>query len=202
MGVAYRFSYAPSLKALQAQRPSKIPCELEREALLKSCQESSNEHLYLTLVLALSTGMRQEELTNLRWENIDFFKERLTLHETKNGEIRTIPIRALALQPLLKQKKISKKDIGLLFPSKEDPQKPIDLRLPWEKALKKRGIENYKWHDNRHSCASYLLMNGASLPEIAEVLGHKTLSMVKRYAHLSDTHTSKVIERMNQQIFS
>jgi len=67
--------------------------------------------------------------------------------------------------------------------------------------LKQTGIEDFRFHDLRHSAASYLAMNGASLAEIAEVLGHKTLSMVKRYAHLSDSHKAGVVERMNAAIF-
>ena len=68
--------------------------------------------------------------------------------------------------------------------------------------MKRANLQDFRFHDLRHSTASYLAMNGASLAEIAAVLGHKTLAMVKRYAHLSDTHTSKVLERMNQAIFS
>eukprot|EP01037_Dinobryon_pediforme_P011337 gene11337-11425_t len=64
----------------------------------------------------------------------------------------------------------------------------------WLAALKKANITNFRFHDLRHSAASYLAMNGASLAEIAEVLGHKTLSMVKRYAHLSEAHTAKVVQ--------
>ncbi len=173
----------------------------EREALLQACQESTNAYLYPVVVLALSTGMRQGEIMNLRYEDIDIFKSRLTLHETKNGERRSIPLRGLALQLLQKLIAKEKQHIGLLFPSKEDKSKPMDLRFPWEQALKKASITNFRFHDCRHSCASYLLMNGASLAEIAEVLGHKTLSMVKRYAHLSEAHASGVVERMNKQIF-
>ena len=77
----------------------------------------------------------------------------------------------------------------------------MDLRTPWESALKKAGIEDFRFHDLRHSTASYLAMNGASLAEIAEVLGHKTLQMVKRYAHLSEAHTAGVVARMNERIF-
>jgi site-specific recombinase XerD len=62
-------------------------------------------------------------------------------------------------------------------------------------------ISDFKWHDLRHCTASYLAMNGASLAEIAEVLGHKTLSMVKRYAHLSEGHVSNVVTSMNMKIF-
>jgi site-specific recombinase XerD len=58
-----------------------------------------------------------------------------------------------------------------------------------------------EWGDLRHTFASYLAMNGASLLEIAEVLGHKTLAMVKRYAHLTEAHTRSVVERMNTAIF-
>lgn len=175
--------------------------ESEREALLKACQDSSNHFLYPVVVLALSTGMRQGEIMNLRWEDIDIFKGRITLHQTKNGERRAVALHGLALQLLQDLYSRRKQDIGLLFPSKENSNKPMDLRFPWEQALKKACIEDFRFHDCRHSCASYLLMNGASLAEIAEVLGHKTLSMVKRYSHMSEAHASKVIEKMNSNIF-
>lgn len=174
----------------------------ERSALLLACQESSNPFLYPVVVLALSTGMRQGEIMNLRWEDVDLFKGRITLHQTKNGERRPVSLRGLALQ-LIQGLAIHKcLNIGLLFPSKADHDKPIDLRFPWEQALKKAGIKNFRFHDCRHSCASYLLMNGASLSEISEVLGHKTLTMVKRYSHLSEMHSAGVIERMNATIFN
>jgi integrase len=80
--------------------------------------------------------------------------------------------------------KVRRIDTDLVFPG-HNPQQPIDLRAPWEAALRQAGIEDFRWHNLRHSCASYLAMNNATLAEIAEVLGHKTLSMVKRYSHLS-----------------
>ncbi len=80
-------------------------------------------------------------------------------------------------------------------------RKALDMRTAWEAAVKRTKITNLRFHDLRHSCASYLAMGGASLAEIAEVLGHKTLAMVKRYAHLSDTHTAGVVAKMNEKIF-
>ena len=77
----------------------------------------------------------------------------------------------------------------------------MDLRSAFQYALERAKVENFHWHDLRHCTASYLAMNGASLAEIAEVLGHKTLSMVKRYAHLSDGHVSNVVASMNEKIF-
>ena len=71
----------------------------------------------------------------------------------------------------------------------------------WAHAVKRADISDFRFHDLRHTAASYLAMNGASLMEIAEVLGHKTLAMVKRYAHLSEAHTRGVVERMNKAVF-
>ena len=73
-------------------------------------------------------------------------------------------------------------------------------KKPWLKALDEAGIEDFTFHDLRHSAASYLAMSGATLTEIAAVLGHKTLAMVKRYSHLSDQHTAQVVARMNRRI--
>ena len=70
------------------------------------------------------------------------------------------------------------------------------------KAVTQSGLEDFRFHDLRHTAASYLAMSGASLAEIAEILGHKTLSMVQRYAHLSEAHTSKVVERMSNKFLN
>lgn len=172
----------------------------ERTRLLSACKESSNQFLHIIVVLALSTGMRQAEILYLKWSDVDLDKGRVILHETKNGEIRQVVIAGHALQLIKDLDKVRRLDSKLMFPGKY-PKKPIVIRAVWENAVKKAEITNLRFHDLRHSCASYLAMNGASLAEIAEVLGHKTLAMVKRYAHISDAHTASVVSRMNEKIF-
>jgi integrase len=173
----------------------------ERSRLLKACQVSSNDFLYPVIVLALSTGMRQGEIMGLTWDDVDLAQGRITLHETKNGEIRVVPLVGRAHELLREHSKVRRLGVSLLFPSKTKSDKRIDLRAPWLVALKKAEIDEFRFHDLRHSAASYLAMNGASLAEIAEVLGHKTLDMVKRYAHLSEAHTAGVVAAMNEKIF-
>ena len=180
----------------------------ERTRLLKACQASDNPYLRTVVVLALSTGMRQGEIMSLTWDDVDLHQGRITLLETKNGEIRVVPLVGKALDLLKEHSKVRNLKTDLLFPGKpirgDDGNaiyKPIDLRAPWLTALKKADIEDFRFHDLRHSAASYLAMNGASLAEIAEVLGHKTLQMVKRYAHLSEAHTAGVVASMNEKIF-
>lgn len=172
----------------------------ERAKLLDACKESKHTGLYTIVVLALSTGARRGEITNLRWKDVDFKRKVITLHETKNGERRVLPLTGHALECMQKHQKIRRIDTDFVFPS-TDPAQVTNLQFYWYQALKKAGITDFRFHDLRHSAASYLAMNGASLAEIAEVLGHKTLQMVKRYAHLSEAHTSKVVASMNERIF-
>ena len=172
----------------------------ERTRLLKACRQSDNNYLYTVVVLALSTGMRQGEIMSLKWSDVDLKKGQITLFETKNKEIRVVPIAGRALESMKEHPR--RLDTPLLFPSKVDKDKPMDLRNPWEKALKKAEITDFRFHDLRHSAASYLAMNGATPGEIAAVLGHKTLQMVKRYAHLSEAHTAAVVASMNARIFN
>lgn len=190
--------------------------ENERERLLQECRESSNPHLYPAVLIAISTGMRYGEIINLTWSDVDLARKRITLQETKNGERRAIPIAGQALDKLVQLEKIRRIDTNLLFPkvrkggSSNDVlqkasldkvqkvQKPAQLRTAWIAALKKSEIEDFRFHDLRHCAASYFAMSGASLAEIADILGHKTLAMVKRYAHLSDSHKHTVVDRMNK----
>ena len=172
----------------------------ERTRLLEECKKSESQYLYTAVVLALSTGGRRMEILGLPWKDVDFTRGIITLHETKNGERRILPLAGHALELMKQHARVRHVNCGLVFPGKNFSN-PIDLRTPFENALKRAGITDFRWHDLRHSCASYLAMNGASLAEIAEILGHKTLQMVKRYAHLSEAHTSKVVTRMNEAIF-
>lgn len=173
----------------------------ERVRLLKACEESENKNLYLIVVLALSTGARQSEILSLRWNQVDLNRGVITLYETKNKEIRSLPLTGHALKLMKELNKVRHIDTDLLFPGK-DKKQPADIRHVWMTALDKAKIKDFRFHDLRHSAASYLAMNGATIAEIAEVLGHKTLQMVKRYSHLTEQHTAKVVAKMNRQIFS
>ena len=172
----------------------------ERERLLQACADSDNPNLHTIAVLALSTAMRKNEIMTLTWGDVDLERQLITLEETKNGERRSVPLVGRAHQLVKTLAKECKGPCELLFPGK-NPSKPIEIKKAWYTALRRSGIKDFRFHDLRHSAASYLAMNGASLPEIAEVLGHKTYDMVKRYAHLSKPHMAGVVERMNSKVF-
>ncbi len=166
--------------------------------LLDACKESSYE-LYLIVFIALSTGARYGEILNLTWNNIDLDNNLFYFMDTKNGENRGVPITSRVKAELEEYKK--QRTTMLVFPDKTGT-KPVDRRKGFRNALKKCNITNFHFHDLRHTAASSLAMSGKTLSEIAEILGHKTLAMVKRYSHLTKGHTAKVLEDMNSRLFS
>jgi len=141
------------------------------------------------------------EILSLRWCDVDMQRQVITIDKTKNGERRVLPLTGHGLELMRYHALYQRTDTELIFPRQMEPDKPMSIREAWVSAVKRAGITNFRFHDLRHSAASYMAMGGATLLEIAEVLGHKTLSMVKRYAHLSEAHTAGVVARMNQAIF-
>ena len=167
---------------------------------LKACRESPNPYLYLVVVLALSTGMRQGEILSLTWRDIDFDDGKITLQDTKNGERRVVPLVGFALELLKNFAKLRRLDTFLVFSGK-NRKKPADIRFAWEQALKAAKIKDFRFHDLRHTFASYLAMNKATLTELRILLGHNSPAMTARYSHLSEAYGTDVVSSMNEKIF-
>ncbi len=169
--------------------------EDECKRLLAACKESRNTYLYSIVVLALCSGMRRGELLGLQWRDIDFEKKLIVLRETKNGTTRYIPMIGLAEQ-VLKIIFENETIIDLtynVFPSL-NLDRYLDIRTAWQFALKRAEIIDFKFHDLRHSCGSFLHMSGANQRDIAEILGHKDLRMTYRYTHQSKEHLAGIME--------
>jgi len=162
----------------------------ERDKLLVACRASGAWYLEPAVILALCTGMRRGEILGLRWADIDLKRARLTLDETKNGERRGVALAGPALEVLKELAKVRIIDNDRVFHGTGS------FEHSWQRAVTKAKIIDFRFHDLRHTAASYLAMKGASPSEIAAVLGHKTLQMVKRYAHLHDEHIAGVVSRM------
>jgi len=181
----------------------------ERKALLEACRFSDNHQLYPIVIFAISTGARKSEILGLTMRDVDMVRGLAILRDTKNGETRSVPIVG-HLHDLLKEhiewvnesydEIMPDAKTRWLFP-RRDLLAAIDIRAAWENAIKVSGVKDFRFHDLRHSTASYLAMQGAGLLEIADMLGHKTLQMVKRYAHLSGDHKRSLAEKLDANIF-
>ena len=184
---------------------TRILTDEERVDLVQACKLCKKYPEMLPIVLlAVTTGMRRGEILNLRWADINFTTERIFLWSTKNGETRTVPLVGPALKELriwAKVRAISNE--ALIFPSRVEgnSMNPFHLDHAWRLIKKEAGIENFRFHDLRHTAASYLAMNGAGLREIGDILGHKTLAMVLRYSHLTKDHKHQTVSRMVSSVF-
>ena len=168
----------------------------ERTRLFEACRTSSWNKLYLLVLMAITTGARKGELTKLQWNDIDFDRHTAFVRTSKNGEPKVLPL----TDSVIKELDYYKEDNGLLFPSPSQTHKAYCFRKPWCRALIVADIDDFRFHDLRHTTASYLAQNGASLLEIANVLGHKQIQVTKRYAHLCTEHKAKLINRVMSDI--
>jgi integrase len=169
----------------------------ERTALLDACAKSEWPALHALVLLAITTGARRGELIGLRWSDVDLKKGRALVRETKNDEQRTLPLAGKALEALRDLKLKGSARSEFLFPNPSGHPGAFEhFDSYWYAALEAASISDFHFHDLRHTTASMLAAQGASLLEIADVLGHKTLAMVKRYSHLVVDHKAKVIEKM------
>jgi len=168
----------------------------EKERLLQACKASPNPHLYPIVSLALLLGMRFGEIVSLKWEDIDFENKCITLEQTKNGDMRVLPLTRVVEEIL---SLCQKTDLthGLIFKPSSATNRSgvVDIRNAFVKALVKADIKDFRFHDLRHAAASYLAMSGATQGELMAILGHKSPTMTRRYAHYSQKHIANVMER-------
>ena len=166
----------------------------ERERLLQECRCSDNSILYPTVLTALNTGMRKGELQGLTWDDVDFERRIITIRQTKNNEIRHIPIARGLLQVL--QALLNEYPHSYYVFSKPNGTAYGDWKKSFRAACRRAGVKDFRFHDLRHTFASYLGMSGCNAFEIKALTGHKTLAMVDRYVHISNDQLKVAVERI------
>jgi len=120
--------------------------EAERKALLAACKENSNPNLFPVVVIAISTGCRKQEILNLRWPDVDFERGQIVLHQTKNGERRTVPITGLAHDVLRQHSRMRRMDCDFVFPCDSKPV-PGDIDRDFARARDAAKIKDFRFHD-------------------------------------------------------
>lgn len=166
----------------------------ERERLFTSCRASSWPRLYLLVLMAITTGARRGELISLTWADVDLERAIAHVRTTKNGQARALPLVPAVLEEL--RRFSSAMPEACVFPSRGQLTKPRSFESSWLAALDRARVRRTRFHDLRHSCASYLAQSGASLLEIADTLGHRQLKMSQRYSHLTVDSKAKLINRV------
>lgn len=179
----------------------------ERRELLKACRQSDDPRLYAIVLFAITTGARQGELMSLRWRDVRLSADppEATIEDTKNDDRRAVFFLGPAGDVLAEMSNV-RHFSGYLFGTdrtrrdqKHPPQFPF---VHWWKAVEDAELEDLRFHDLRHTAASYMAQSGATLNDIAAMLGHRTLSMVMRYAHLTKQGQVDAQRRMVDRFLS
>ena len=162
----------------------------QEEALLDSLPGQNRP----IVVVALNTGLRRGELLGLRWRDVDWDTGIISVDKTKSGKPHRVPMNS-KIQCILSELMATSQ------PNSQDqifPHKTSYLRRVFEKAVKKAGLQPFRFHDLRHTFASRLAMQGANDRTIMALGGWQSPAMLSRYAHLSPTHLWNAVEGLTQ----
>jgi integrase len=171
--------------------------EDERGRLLKACKLSTATHLYPIVIVALNTGMRKGEILNLRWQDIDLANKFIHIETSKSGKRRDIPMNDLLTETL----KYGIKSPGSEYVFCDEKGEPFTrLVRSFKTALRRAGIRNFRFHDCRHTFSSYWMMSGGDIYKLSQILGHSTVKVTERYAHLSPDYGRDTIELMGRRM--
>src|SRR5512132_1411583 len=161
--------------------------EEEIARLLAACGASAHPELHAAVQLALNTGMRKGEVLGLSWDRVDFARGVILLEKTKSGRRREVPMNDAVYAVL--SARTGERD-GRVFSTRS-------VRRAFQKAVSEARLEDFRFHDLRHTAASHLVMRGASRPDARAVLGHADVKMTMRYAHLSPEHLRSAVARLD-----
>jgi len=183
------FSKGKSLILKENNQRTRFLTEDEVTKLLDEC----TGYLHDVVECALNTGMRSGEILPLKWEQVR--NGFIYLKETKSKEPRQIPIND-DLEAMFRQiRKRQHLTSGYIFLYEGKPMKGV--KRAFKGALRRAGIEDFRFHDLRHTFASVVIMRGGTLKDVQELLGHATMTMTLRYAHLTQEHKRKAVNLLN-----
>ena len=165
--------------------------------------DTYTDYLMPLVLIAINTGMRRGELFDLKWSDIDLPRKLITVRgeTTKSGYTRHIPLTNEAIS-CFEHWNTSNRTVELVFPSPVNGRRLNNINSSWEGLMKLAEIQNFRFHDLRHHFASTLVMKGADLNTVRELLGHRDLKTTLCYAHLAPEHKAAAISLLNSRSVS
>lgn len=173
----------------------------EAVALLAAADASTRApHLADFLRLALNTGMRRGELLRLEWRRVDLQRGLVFLEaeHTKTKRRRSVPLNAEARAALIRRARYRAEhcpDSPWVF-CRRDGGRITEVKRSFAGACAKAGIADFRVHDLRHTCAAWLVSAGVPLSEVRDLLGHASVVMTERYAHLAPENVRAAVQRL------
>lgn len=168
----------------------------EEQRRLMAALIGRRAHLQPLVLLAVNTGMRRGELLSLTWRNVDFQRGVIHVTNTKTGRDRDVPMNSEVRSILLELQRQAKEE-GSVFRNRKTGVNLTDVKTAFNGACTDAGVHDFRFHDLRHTAATRLADAGADAFTIAEILGHTTLQMTKRYTHATDERKRQAVEALS-----
>ena len=195
-GIVWRNS-AKAVTSPKVERKEVEPPEIASVKEILRLAEREGHPLFACLYLIAYTGLRRGEVFNLKWSDINLKAKTLTVtgETAKSGETRHIPLNTEAID-ILKNWKAQNKGQERVFYGK-DGARLDNIKIAWMGMIADAKVKNFRFHDLRHSFAYNLVMKGAPLNTVRELLGHADLKTTLRYAHLAPDHKAEAVALLN-----
>lgn len=157
------------------------------------------DYLKPIIVVSLNTGIRRGAMLDLQWSDIDFNARTILLRAKpdKSSKAKYLPMNETVYKTLKAWEQVCNKNSEYVFASPRTNGKRKDCDNPFERILKKAGIEGFRWHDMRHSFASHLVQHGEQIETVADLMGHSSIATTQKYAHLNPKAVAKAVEKLN-----
>jgi integrase len=168
----------------------------EEEARLMTALEGHRAYLRPILIVALNTGMRKGEILTLKWSCVDFQRGIIYVVNTKNGRNREVPMNAAVRQEFL-QLQNPASESEYVFVNPETGRNLVEIKKGFAGACRDASIKNFHFHDARHTAATRMADAGVDAFTIAEILGHTTMQMTKRYTHALGENKRQAVEALS-----
>jgi len=188
------------VEMLKGEKNRKRYMTYEEEERLMAVLIGDRAHLYDMVKLATYSGIRQGELFKLTVNDIDTVKLEMILRETKNGEPRNVPLNSITEEIILRLlQKAKAENNKYLFTNPETGKKYVSLLRSWATACRLAQIDDLHFHDLRHTFGTRAIENGATLPEVKEVMGHKSITTTEGYVHATEKGKKRAVEAVLQK---
>jgi integrase len=175
------------------EKPNKIRVVSDEE--FQNVYYNASDFLRPILVTAMTTGMRRGEIFNLKRQDVDLKEGYIVVRESKNNDSRIIPTNNLLMETL---KSVTNNGSGEYIFSHNGGIDPVKtFKTAFNSAIRRSGVEKFRFHDLRHTFASRLVMEGVDIATVQELMGHKSINMTKRYSHPTPEHKRHAVERLN-----
>jgi integrase len=193
---------AKGVKRFREQKRDRFIQENEMTAFLEAVDREENPYFRAFFKLSILSGCRKSELLTLQWTDVDLDHGEIRLADTKNGEIRYVPLNSAAVQIL--RDLPPECENPYVFPS---PAKPgahlVEIKGIWRRVLKRSGLENLRPHDLRRTTGSWLVSSGTPLPVVQKILGHKTIAVTSStYGHLTKSPVQEASEGLGGKVIA